>query len=85
MDSYRGITNRSIFSKTYLAIWERRLTDYVETDNLRSNSQFGFRKHVGTLCSRFILRHLIHRQRAPLAEGGNNRSLYVGLMDLQSV
>ena len=82
MDNYRGITVCSLFSKVYSGVWEARLSHYVESNGLRSELQFGFRKGVGTMQNLFVLRHLIDKRRSPLCEGGRNRPLYVALIDL---
>jgi hypothetical protein len=49
MDNYRPISLLSNFSKILEKIVANRLTNFLETNNLLSNSQFGFRKNHSTL------------------------------------
>jgi hypothetical protein len=49
MDNYRPISLLSNFSKILEKIVATRLTNYLELNNLLSNSQFGFRKNHSTL------------------------------------
>jgi hypothetical protein len=49
MDNYRPISLLSNFSKILEKIVASRLTDFLETNNLLSATQFGFRKEHSTL------------------------------------
>ena len=65
------------FAKKYFSVWERRLSSWSEQEGLRSDTQFGFRKKVGTLHNAFLLRLLIDKQR------GAGKPLYVCFIDFE--
>ena len=62
--SYRGIAVGSLPAKLYASILERQLSDWAETNNLRAEGQYGFRRQRGTAHPAFVLRTLIEQTRA---------------------
>ena len=83
MHNYRGIAVSSVFAKIYSAVWERRLTHWADLNKLRSETQFGFRKEVGTLHNLYVLRHLIDKHRGRRVHGVHGDLLFVCFIDFE--
>ena len=62
-DNYRGIAIGTLPAKVYAAVIERRLTEYLEANNLRAQGQAGFRRNHRCADQMFILNSLITRAR----------------------
>jgi hypothetical protein len=58
-DNYRGITLLSCLGKLFTSILNNRLTDFIESNNLLSENQAGFRSSHSTLDHIFVLKTLI--------------------------
>jgi hypothetical protein len=68
-NNYRGIAVGSLFCKIFEAVLYHRYNNLLESHNMRSHVQLGFRKNHGTLDGLFTLRHLVDKakhQRSPL-------------------
>ena len=68
-NNYRGITVSSTISKVFTTILNRRLTKYIENNNLLSEYQIGFRKGCRTSDHIFVLKHIIDsykKRRKPI-------------------
>ena len=76
-NNYRGISLLNISSKMYSYILNKRLTLWVENNNLISEMQAGFRKKYSTIDHIFTLFALIKKQLS------NNQKLYVAFIDFQ--
>lgn len=63
MNNYRGISVSSVFSKVVDRLLHARLDSATESQGLRSPTQCGFRKGLGTLDAIFTLNHLIAQAR----------------------
>ena len=61
--TYRGICVSSIFGKLHDSILTVRGEEAVEQLGLRAPTQFGFRRHHGTIDALFVTCHLINRCR----------------------
>ena len=61
--TYRGICVSSIFGKLHDSILTARAEEVVESLGLRAPTQFGFRRHHGTIDALFVTNHLINRCR----------------------
>ena len=61
-DNYRGISLLSICSKLYSYILNKRLTCWIDDNNLLSETQAGFRKTYSTTDHLFTLLALIQKQ-----------------------
>ena len=48
-ENYRGITILSCFGKFFTALFNDRLTSFVETNNIIQENQSGFRKSYATI------------------------------------
>ena len=48
MGNYRPISNLSIINKIFEKVIHARLSEHIETNNVITNSQFGFRKNLST-------------------------------------
>jgi len=62
-DNYRGITVGPVLAKVFAMILESRMSQWVETNDLRAKGQAGFRKDFRTTDNLFILRTLIKQAR----------------------
>ena len=76
-DNYRGISLLNISGKLYTFILNKRLTSWVEENNLLSESQAGFRKEYSTVDHLFTLLTLIQKQ---LSSG---KKLYAAFIDFK--
>ena len=59
--NYRGLSVTSCMGKLFNGLLQYRLNSYLETNNLLSNYQFGFRKNHRTTDNIFILKTLINK------------------------
>lgn len=62
-DNYRGITVGPVLAKVFVMILESRISQWVETNDLRAKGQAGFRKDFRTTDNLFILRTLTEQAR----------------------
>ena len=62
-NKYRGITLLSIIGKTYTSILNKRIYDFVETNNILVDEQAGFRRNRSTTDQIFILTEIIRNRR----------------------
>jgi len=62
-DNYRGITVGPVLAKVFAMILESRISQWVETNDLRAKGQAGFRKDFRTTYNLFILRTLTEQAR----------------------
>ena len=62
-DDFRCITVGSLLGKLFSLLLDRRLNSYLESHNLRSPAQGGFRCERGTMDQVFILRHILDRAK----------------------
>ena len=74
-DNYRPISLTSLLSKVYTNILNKRLTNFVEANNILPIEQAGFREKFSTVDHIFTLYAMIHKQFA------QNRKLYVAFID----
>ena len=74
-NNYRPISLTSLLSKVYTNILNKRLTLFVESNNILPIEQAGFREKFSTVDHIFTLYSLIHKQFA------KNRKLYVAFID----
>jgi hypothetical protein len=63
-DNYRGIIVRSILTKLFAMIFDKRLSEWVEQHGLCATGQAGCRKNYRTIDQLFILRILIKHSKA---------------------
>ena len=61
VNNYRGITLVSYFSKIFTGVLNKRLTDWAESNNVSSDSQFGFRRGRSTTDAIFVLYSVIQK------------------------
>ena len=61
VQNYRGITLVSCFSKIFTGILNNRITDWAESNNVLSDSQFGFRKGRSTIHAVFVLNAIVQK------------------------
>ena len=61
VNNYRGITLVSCFSKIFTGVLNNRLTQWAESNNVLSDSQFGFRKGRSTTDAIFVLNGIIQK------------------------
>ena len=59
--NYRGISITSCLGKVFTSILQKRLSDFLETHNLLSSNQGGFRKNYRTVDHVFILKTIINK------------------------
>ncbi len=62
-DSYTGITVGPVLARVFAMILESRISQWVETNDLRAKGQAGFRKDFRTTDNLFILRTLTEQAR----------------------
>ena len=60
-DNYRGISLTSVFSKIFTGISNKRLTAWIDTQEIITDDQAGFRKGYSTVDNAFVLHSVIHR------------------------
>lgn len=77
VNNYRGITLTSIFSKIYSQILDLRLRAWAETNNIISDSQFGFRQKKSTIDCLFILQAIVNKQLS------KKKKLYCAFIDFK--
>ena len=73
--NYRPISLTSLLSKTYTNILNKRLTKFVERNNIIPEEQAGFREKYSTVDHIFTLYSMIHKQFS------KDRKLYVAFVD----
>ena len=76
-DNYRGISLLSICSKLYSYILNKRLTCWIDENNLLSETQAGFRKTYSTTDNLFTLLAVIQKQLLC------HKKLYVAFIDFR--
>ena len=64
MDNYRAITVGSAISKIFAQVIRGRLDVWAENGGWRAQTQFGFRKGLGTAEAVFMLRHLVEKAQS---------------------
>ena len=74
-NNYRPISLTSLLSKLYTNILNKRLTLFVESNNILPIEQAGFREKFSTVDHIFTLYSMIHKQFA------KDRKLYVAFID----
>jgi hypothetical protein len=62
-NKYRGITLLSIIGKTYTSILNKRIYDFIESNNILADEQAGFRRNRSTTDQIFILTEIIKNRR----------------------
>jgi hypothetical protein len=62
-DNYRGITIGLVLAKVFVMILESHISQWVETNDLRTKGHAGFRKDFRTTYNLFILCTLIEQVR----------------------
>ncbi len=62
-DNYRGITVGLVLNKVFVMILESRISQWAETNDLRTKGHVGFRKDFRTTDNLFILRTLTEQAR----------------------
>ena len=77
VNNYRGVTLVSCFSKIFTGVLNNRLKNWVEDNNVLSDSQFGFRKGRSTTDACFVLNAAIQKI---LSEKGR---LYCAFVDFK--
>lgn len=60
--NYRGVTLLSCISKTYTFILKKRITNYLETNNILVEEQSGFRKNRSCSDNLFALSSIIRNE-----------------------
>ena len=76
-DNYRGISLINITSKLYTYILNKRLTMWVEENNILSEAQAGFRKTYSTIDHIFTLLTLVQKQLS------RSQKLYAAFIDFR--
>lgn len=61
VNNYRGITLVSCFSKIFTGVLNNRLNKWAESNDVLSDSQFGFRKGRSTIDAIFVLNSIIQK------------------------
>jgi hypothetical protein len=64
MDDHRGIAMGPALGKLFSLMLMKRLDGWAENDNLRAETQFGFRPKRGTLEGCFLLKHVVDSHTA---------------------
>ena len=77
VNNYRGITLISVLCKLFTKIMNSRLNKWAESENILTESQFGFRAHRGTTDCLFILHGLIEQM---LSKG---KKLFAAFIDYE--
>ena len=76
-DNYRGISLLNVFSKLYSYIINKRLSRWVEDNDVLGEIQAGFRKDQSTIDHIFTLFSMIQRHLL------RNKKLHVAFIDLR--
>ena len=63
LDNFRGIAITSYMAKLFSRIWNKRLEEFVEDENILGEFQGGFRKGRNTMDNAFIITTLMERAR----------------------
>ena len=61
VDNYRGIMLTNIFSKVFSIALDNRLRNWVESENILNDNQFGFRQNRSTVDCIFVLQSIINK------------------------
>ena len=64
-NNFRGISIVPLLSKLYALLLNNRLSPALEVNRLRADSQYGFRRHRGTVEAAFVLRAVLDSSRRP--------------------
>ena len=75
--NYRGIAVGSSFGKLFLSILNRRLSKYLENNDLLDECQAGFRKDYRTTDNIFIIKTLMNKYKA------NKKKLFLCFVDFK--
>ena len=62
IDNYRPVCNLSPFSKIFEKIVHNRMLEFIDKNNIFSNTQFGFRKEMGTETALVDFTDFIHQR-----------------------
>lgn len=76
-DNYRGISLLNVSSKIYSYILNKRLTEWVEHNNILHDSQAGFRRDYSTVDHIFTLLALVQKQLL------SHKKLYAAFIDFK--
>jgi hypothetical protein len=76
-DNYRGISLLDISSKLYSFVLNRRITSWIEENNIIGEEQAGFRENYSTIDHIFTLVAMIQKQLV------RHRKLYVAFIDFR--
>jgi Reverse transcriptase (RNA-dependent DNA polymerase) len=79
-NNYRGIAVQCALAKCFAAVLERRISQHLEGQHLRSPFQSGFRQRLGTQNNLLVLKHLQARYCFPEFRG-SNEVCYVCFID----
>jgi len=77
-ENYRGISFQNASAKVFAAIILQRLTDWVERNNILTESQAGFRRNYSTVDNIYCLSNIAQDFIA------NHKKLYVCFVDLKA-
>ncbi len=77
MDDHRGIAMGPALGKLFSLMLMKRLDGWAENDNLRAETQFGFRPKRGTLEGCFLLKHVVDSHTA------QGKPLFAAFIDLK--
>ena len=83
MSTHRPITVTGGLYKLYASVLTNRVQDHLEINGLRSPSQHGFRKKLGTVTAIWVLVHLLHAVCGPPSQGGMKTPLHACLLDIR--
>ena len=78
LDNFRGIAITSNMAKLFSRIWNKRLEEFVEDENILGEFQGGFRKGRNTMDNAFIITTLMERARKK-----KKSSLFMAFIDLR--
>jgi hypothetical protein len=78
-DNYNGITVGPVLAKVFVMIFESRINQWAETNDLRAKGQAGFRKDFRTTDNLFILRTLTEQARF------QKKQLYTCFVDFKKI
>ena len=76
-DNYRGISLLNVCSKIYSSILNRRLSDWVEDNDILGEEQAGYRRFRSPMEHIFILHAIVNKQLV------RHRKLYVAFIDFR--
>ena len=77
VNNYRGITLVSCMAKLFTSILNKRISLFCESNNVISDSQFGFRKGMSTVDALFVLMSVVQKYL------NDNKRLYGAFVDMK--